>query len=93
MRHARIATARARKLASSFPALVILGARQIGKSTLAELAFPAFERLDLERPRDLDRLSRDPEFVLGEHTRWGSHRRVRELYSPCLRTTKAAFAI
>lgn len=70
MRHARIATDRARKLGKGFPVLVILGARQVGKSTLAELAFPSFERVDLERPRDLERLSRDPEFMLGEHTRW-----------------------
>ena len=49
------------------PALVILGARQSGKSTLARQAFPKHANFDLERPSDLARLEADPEFALSEH--------------------------
>jgi uncharacterized protein len=69
MNRQRIASSRAQKLARAFPALVILGARQVGKSTLAGLAFPGFERIDLERAADYERLARDVEFVLGQHPR------------------------
>lgn len=50
-----------------FPAVGILGPRQIGKSTLARLTFPTWPRLDLEDPRDHDRLRRDPRFVLEQY--------------------------
>ena len=50
-----------------FPALGILGPRQIGKSTLVRLTFPTWPRLDLEDPRDHDRLRRDPRFVLEQY--------------------------
>jgi len=45
------------------PAVVLLGARQVGKSTLAEMVieqFPDAIYLDLERPSDLNKLT-DPE--------------------------------
>jgi len=45
------------------PAVVLLGARQVGKSTLAEMVieqFPDAVYLDLERPSDLNKLT-DPE--------------------------------
>ena len=53
-----------------FPVVAILGPRQIGKTTLAlqvgqEYPGPS-HRLDLERPADLNRLTEDPELVLGE---------------------------
>ncbi|MCC6527022.1 MAG: ATP-binding protein [Polyangiaceae bacterium] len=54
-------------LARRSPALVILGARQAGKSTLARLAFPDHARFDLEDPRDAERLADDPLFALSEH--------------------------
>ena len=38
------------RLAREFPAIALLGARQIGKSSLAKLAFPDHARLDLEIP-------------------------------------------
>ena len=53
-----------------FPVVAILGPRQIGKTTLALQAgqeYPGpIHRLDLERPADLNRLTEDPELVLGE---------------------------
>jgi predicted AAA+ superfamily ATPase len=37
----RLATARLRSLWAQFPAVLILGARQVGKTTLAQQAFPS----------------------------------------------------
>jgi predicted AAA+ superfamily ATPase len=45
------------------PAVALLGARQVGKSTIAEIIvrnFPEALYLDLERPSDLNKLT-DPE--------------------------------
>jgi len=45
------------------PAVALLGARQVGKSTLAEMIaeqFPDVMYVDLERPSDLNKLA-DPE--------------------------------
>lgn len=56
-------------LLRQFPAVAILGPRQIGKSTLARWALPGFEYLDLESPGDFDRLAADPPFVLSQHGR------------------------
>src|SRR5574342_393335 len=67
--HSRIAIRRLRDLARQFPAVQILGARQVGKSTLARLAFPDHAFFDLEKAADLDRLRADPWFVLSEHPR------------------------
>jgi predicted AAA+ superfamily ATPase len=67
MARARLAAARLASLARRFPAVGILGPRQIGKSTIARLAFPDWARLDLEDPRDETRLRADPRFVLEQH--------------------------
>ena len=54
----------------AFPAVAILGPRQIGKTTLARQVARRFagpsQRLDLENPADLNRLLEDPLLVLGE---------------------------
>ncbi len=42
-----------------YPVVALLGARQVGKSTLAKKIFASFEHavfLDLESPRDLNKL-------------------------------------
>jgi len=65
--HPRIAVSRLRALLRQFPSVSILGARQIGKSTLARSALPGWEFLDLENPADLRLLERDPMFVLSRH--------------------------
>ena len=62
----RIASARLRELARSFPCVCILGARQVGKTTLAKGVFPAAVYFDMERPSDFDRLQADPEFHLSQ---------------------------
>lgn len=66
---ARIAADHVRGLLRRSPALVILGPRQVGKSTLARLAFPDHAYFDLEDPRDEARMASDPVFVLSEHRR------------------------
>lgn len=49
-------------LLNQFPAVVILGARQVGKTTLAKQIAPNWRYLDLEKPDDYDLISRDPVF-------------------------------
>jgi len=50
--------------AATFPAVVVLGARQVGKTTLARAAFPAHRYLDLEDPRTAERFRHDARFEL-----------------------------
>lgn len=69
MVHPRIARARLSALLRQFPAVAVLGPRQIGKSTLARWALPGYAYLDLENPLDHDRLAHDPPFVLAQHQR------------------------
>ncbi len=64
----RIATPRLRALGKRSPATVILGARQVGKSTLARLAFPDHAFFDLEDPRDEARFAADPLFALSQQS-------------------------
>lgn len=63
----RIASVRLRALLRQFPALLVLGPRQAGKSTLARMALPDWAYWDLEDPGDYRRLAADPLFVLSEH--------------------------
>jgi len=65
----RIATRRLRAIGRRSPATVILGARQVGKSTLARLAFPDHRVFDLEDPRHEAQLAADPLFALSQQTR------------------------
>lgn len=50
--------------AAAFPVVVLLGARQVGKTTAARSAFPAHRYVDLEDPRTADRWRSDPRFEL-----------------------------
>lgn len=54
-------------LLRQFPCLTILGARQVGKSTLAQLAFPQFTYVDLENPVDFNRLQMDLPYFFESH--------------------------
>ena len=60
----RLATPLLRAAAAKFPVVTILGARQVGKTTLARAAFPDFEYLDLEDPRTAERFRDDARFAL-----------------------------
>ena len=50
--------------AGSFPVVVVLGARQVGKTTVARAAFPQHRYLDLEDPRTAERFWADARFEL-----------------------------
>src|SRR3989304_1429171 len=60
---------RLRSLLRSFPAVLLVGPRQCGKSTLAGHALPDWTRLDLERPADLAALESDLEGFFDAHPR------------------------
>ncbi len=53
-----------RLLMTEFPAVVVLGARQVGKSTLLHHLFPDIRRFDLEKQSDFDLVHHDIEFFL-----------------------------
>lgn len=53
-----------RSAAAAFPVVVVLGARQVGKTTAARTAFPAHRYVDLEDPRTAERFRADPRFEL-----------------------------
>lgn len=60
----RLCTRRLLQLARQFPAVLILGARQVGKTTLARLTFPDLPYCDLEDPATQALFVEDPRFQL-----------------------------
>jgi uncharacterized protein len=50
--------------AARFPIVAVLGARQVGKTTLARAAFQSHRYVDLEDPRTAERFRRDSRFEL-----------------------------
>lgn len=66
---ARAQTQRLQTLLRSFPAVLVVGPRQCGKSTLARHALPEWTHLDLERPADLALLAADLEGFFDAHPR------------------------
>jgi predicted AAA+ superfamily ATPase len=56
-------------LLNHFPCVVILGARQVGKSTLLKQVLPNASFFDLERDADFQRINNDPELLLQETNR------------------------
>lgn len=65
----RLPAGRLRTLLRTFPAVLLLGPRQCGKSTFARRALPGWTCLDLERPADLVLLEADPEGFFDAHPR------------------------
>ena len=62
----RLAEQRLVELSKEFPAVVVVGARQVGKTTLARAAFSAAAYKDLESPLVRQRFAEDPRI------NWGS---------------------
>ena len=65
----RAQSERLQTLLRSFPAVLLVGPRQCGKSTLARYALHGWTHLDLERPLDFDALSQDIEGFLEANPR------------------------
>jgi predicted AAA+ superfamily ATPase len=51
----------------TFPAVMVWGPRQCGKSTFVLNELPGFRHYDLERPADFDLIATDPELFFLEH--------------------------
>jgi hypothetical protein len=65
----RVQSARVSALLRAFPAVLLVGPRQCGKSTLARHALAGWTRVDLERPLDLDVVQADVEGFLEANPR------------------------
>lgn len=55
------------KLLEFFPAVIILGVRQCGKTTLAKQLRPGWKYIDMEKGSDYERVTRDFDFFFREH--------------------------
>lgn len=62
----RLAEKRLTELSRQFPAVVVVGARQVGKTTLARATFPSAAYQDLESPLVQLRFSEDPAHELSQ---------------------------
>ena len=83
----RLAEKRLQQLLKTFPAVLLVGPRQCGKSTLSKHALPGWDLLDLERPSDLALLTADLEGFLSVHSKktvFDEAQRAPELF-PALR--------
>lgn len=65
----RIAQLRLKDLFSQFPAVLILGARQVGKTTLARQTFPDMPYCDLEEPSLRQLFMDDPTFQIEQRAK------------------------
>jgi len=62
-------TQKVNSMLEHFPAVVILGARQVGKTTLAKELRPNWSYIDLEKPSDNQLFMNDPEFFFAQNPR------------------------
>ena len=65
----RHAEAHLRRLLKSFPAVLVLGPRQFGKTTFVRECLPDWALFDLERPADLALVEADQEGFFAAHPR------------------------
>ncbi len=73
-----------RGLLRRWPAVVVLGPRQCGKTTLSRRALPGWTYLDLERPSEATPLAADPEArltQLGDHIIFDEAQQVPALFA------------
>ncbi len=59
--------AKLKDLLNHFPAIVVLGARQVGKTTLAKQIASTWHYFDLEKPSHFEQISHDPEFFFEQY--------------------------
>lgn len=59
---------KATELLDMFPGIVILGARQSGKTTLVKNLKPNWKYIDLEKPSDFDLITQDIEFFFSQYS-------------------------
>jgi len=57
------------RLLAVFPVVMVVGARQTGKTTLSRMARPGWHYFDLEKASDYDFISRDYDFFFSEYPR------------------------
>ena len=60
---------KSKKLLEMFPVLAILGARQVGKTTLAKNLISGWKYIDLEDPDDFDLINRNPKLFFKQYPR------------------------
>ncbi len=63
----RLYQERLQRMAGQFPILVLSGARQVGKSTLLQHAFPEWERVVFDPVVDIGNARAEPELFLSNH--------------------------
>ena len=63
------------RLAAHFPAVVVTGARQAGKTTLMRATFRDHHYVSLDLPTTADQAERNPDLFLHHHPGAGAHRR------------------
>ena len=54
-------------LLKNFPCIAILGARQVGKTTILKQTLPNAPFFDLEKANDFERIQSDPDFFLSQY--------------------------
>ncbi len=67
MQYPRNAESRLRRLSETFPAVVMTGARQAGKTTLLRMAFPDHDYVSLDLPAAANQAERNPDTFLDVH--------------------------
>ena len=60
-------TPKIKQLLENFPAVAILGARQVGKTSLSRSICPDWKYIDLEKPKDIEQISYDPNFFFEQN--------------------------
>lgn len=63
----RVYLKKIKELLKAFPCVALLGARQVGKTTLMRKILPAAQVIDLEYEQDFQRLTHDIGYFLDEH--------------------------
>jgi predicted AAA+ superfamily ATPase len=61
-------TKKLQKLKKNFPSIVVVGARQVGKSTLLKHLFPDYSYVLFDPYEDVENARKDPELFLDNHT-------------------------